>query len=651
MADDLNALLAGNRSASVLQGIANPPQVNPLAAINSGTQAAANIYNLRGLQAQEAWGNALQQATDENGVPDYQRAAAIARNDPRAAMGMMAGLTGASNLRSQQLSNTANHMKLVGTSAMTVANDPSDANINASFDNLKANGSPAEQVERERARWLAMPPAERQRNANRVGLLALEQLHQVIGQTVGTSTNGQIVAGTVTQPQPGYAGQAAGSVTQGGGPGINLTVSPDFAAQDIVINATAEMVERARQQGVTIEPNSPVRIPRSDIMAGQGLATLLPPAARINLQLQMQGRGPPTRNPDGTVPSPTNPAATPTPTPAPVRQLNVTPTAPAPTTVPAPGGGGGDPMRGIMTPAAPAARVPASGPPTVPISSLDAMGGVQTASTNALEAPVTGPPSAPSPLVPGDVQAIMQGMQGARDNRLPGTQVASPYYGGGMGGGEQTLATLSQERLAAGLKAGTEYARTMFPIAQALKQYGRGITTAPGAETANQWKGWIGGVSRSMGGPSVFDSTADFDKLAKDLNQVLMSNAGAGRSDASLAQTLAGNANTHIHEMAGEDVMKANGALVRAASVAASQWQRMPPEERAKYGHYFANYENDFNKTFDLRAGAYDMYNPAQAKSLLEDLRKGGKPAQDRFWNSVDLLERNGYLGDTRAMP
>jgi hypothetical protein len=45
------------------------------------------------------------------------------------------------------------------------------------------------------------------------------------------------------------------------------------------------------------------------------------------------------------------------------------------------------------------------------------------------------------------------------------------------------------------------------------------------------------------------------------------------------------------------------------------------------------------------------MYNPAQAKTLLDDLRAHDKPYQDRFWNSVDMVKRNGYFGETRAMP
>ena len=47
MADDLNALLQANHASTVLQGIMNPAQVNPLSAITSANQAAQAEFNTR----------------------------------------------------------------------------------------------------------------------------------------------------------------------------------------------------------------------------------------------------------------------------------------------------------------------------------------------------------------------------------------------------------------------------------------------------------------------------------------------------------------------------------------------------------------------------------------------------------------------------
>jgi hypothetical protein len=290
----------------------------------------------------------------------------------------------------------------------------------------------------------------------------------------------------------------------------------------------------------------------------------------------------------------------------------------------------------------------------VPITGLAPDGSVQVASANPLEAPEVGAPSPPNPLVPGDVAAIQAGIQRAQDTpRIPGTQTAGSSFVGGAGLEEQGTQKLSAERLEADQRVALDHAKTLFPIAQALSQYGRGVTTAPGAETANQWKGWLGGVARSAGlpGADMLNSSADFDKLNKDLNQVLMANPAARNSDAMLASTMGGSANAHVHELSGADMLKANAALVRMIATARSEWQNMPQEDKAKYNYYYANFLQDFNKTFDPRAGAYDMYNPAQAKTLLDDLRAHDKPYQDRFWNSVDMVKRNGYFGETRAMP
>src|SRR5215467_14980528 len=98
MSDSLNALLYAGHSSSTLGALANPTLVNPLAAYSAGIGAAKSTYELRAAQAQQAWGNALQQATGEDGVTDFNKARAIAARDPLATMGMMAGLKGAAEL-------------------------------------------------------------------------------------------------------------------------------------------------------------------------------------------------------------------------------------------------------------------------------------------------------------------------------------------------------------------------------------------------------------------------------------------------------------------------------------------------------------------------------------------------------------------------
>lgn len=671
MADDvLNSLLQHSASSTALQGVMNPEVLNPLGAQNAAIQAAGNMYDLRAKQATAGWGDALQQSIDPvTGVPDFAKATRIAAGmGMRTQQGMMTNMTAASNLSTQQIDQSEARRIRYARNQMSLVYDSSDANINKIYADEIAAGTPADVAAKQRDMWLNMREDQRKHAAYAQGLRAMDvgtQAGRVMGDTKPVAVGSEVVAPTTTQPTP------EGPGTLRTGPGSQpISISPDTLLQKAWSrNATAEDVEAARKNGINITPGSEIIFTNADVAGTGRYSFLLTDAQRRALMNPQPGNPTNTRN--GQPPSPTNqpvpgkppPAKPPqlrvpgAPAAAPVANpfggLNATPPAAPPAGAPNPFGGlGAPPAAAAPAVPAPAPVVPPA-PAARPLPSLGGAtpgGGIQMASTNALDAPVTGPPAEPSPLVPGDVNAIMQGMDAARTGpRLPGTQTAQ-IYTQSPGYDEQVISAESKKQLEQGLQAAGDYAKTLFPMAQALRQYGRGVTTAPGAETANQWKGWANGVLRSWGGPQLFPGTADFDKLQKDLNQVLMSNAGAGRSDASLSAVLAGNANTHIHEMAGEDVMKANSALVRASAVVASAWQKMPPDERAKYGHYLANYRTEFNKTFDLRAGAFDMYNPAQKKSLLDDLRAHPEQ-QKRFWDSVDLLEKNGYLYDTRTMP
>src|SRR5262252_6073583 len=96
----LGSLISAQSRGSVLDSIAHPNVLDPARAIGSAATAADAIWRVRGAQAEQAWGNALQQATDpKTGVVDYDAAARIAATMPEAAPAMRAGLTTASELR------------------------------------------------------------------------------------------------------------------------------------------------------------------------------------------------------------------------------------------------------------------------------------------------------------------------------------------------------------------------------------------------------------------------------------------------------------------------------------------------------------------------------------------------------------------------
>lgn len=85
--------------SGLLKTLSHPDQVNYLDAVGSANKVAAGVWANREAQAQQAWGDALQQATDlKTGVVDYARANALAAGSPQAAIGMMRGLKGSTEL-------------------------------------------------------------------------------------------------------------------------------------------------------------------------------------------------------------------------------------------------------------------------------------------------------------------------------------------------------------------------------------------------------------------------------------------------------------------------------------------------------------------------------------------------------------------------
>ena len=224
---DLNALLQNVDSVPTVP-TGGMVQVNPLAAISAGNQAAQQEYQTRGLQAQQALGNILQQSTDPNGNVDYQKANSLAAAaGPVVQMGMRAAAESNSTLRGQQIAQAGAMNNLMAMHGMTLMKDPSDVSVNAVFDNLAANGVPADVVARERARVLAMSPADRQSHAYQEGLAHLSALDQMarspyaMPESVDTGTGGRrpVVTTPNTPWSQGGATVLPGGVTTGPQPG------------------------------------------------------------------------------------------------------------------------------------------------------------------------------------------------------------------------------------------------------------------------------------------------------------------------------------------------------------------------------------------------------------------------------------------------
>src|SRR4051812_15539486 len=153
MSDTLtNALRDSAHSSSVLEGIANPAQLNPLAGIGTAMDMVQKVQGLDKNQAIKAWGEVLQQATDpKTGVVDYPKARALAAGRPDASYGMQEGLkdaqslqTAGYNLTHAQVSNAHRSM------AQLLADFPNgvpQSEVNRVLDNQVAQGVPQHVVD------------------------------------------------------------------------------------------------------------------------------------------------------------------------------------------------------------------------------------------------------------------------------------------------------------------------------------------------------------------------------------------------------------------------------------------------------------------------------------------------------------------------
>lgn len=205
---------SGRGNSSLIGAIANPQVINPLAAFSSAVNTAGAVYSLRDKQADQAWGQALQAATDpQTGTVDYGRAQQLAAQNPLAAMGMGRYLQASSGLKTAQQEQTIRHMGLIGGAAMTVVNDPSDANLEMVRTSLLNAGLPQSAVDQEIQTLRGMSPDQRRAYALQHGMAALDP------QGRFTASVGQ--TGTAVTPQ-GVVPYVQGGIMTGG----RLTTAP-----------------------------------------------------------------------------------------------------------------------------------------------------------------------------------------------------------------------------------------------------------------------------------------------------------------------------------------------------------------------------------------------------------------------------------------
>jgi len=207
-------------------GLADPVVVNPLAAQTTALDAAGKVYDLRDKQATEAWGNALQQATDADGNVNIPLAQRLASQNPLARQGMMKNLRDSSALSTEQMNQGGAMYNHVARSAMTIMSDPSDGNLAMARDSmLRQFPGQAARINAEFDAAQRMDAAGRVRWAAQHGIGALDAatgMGRVAGQTSMHNFGGTDAPVTTQQGIPGYG---APQVHIGGG--VAHTVAPE----------------------------------------------------------------------------------------------------------------------------------------------------------------------------------------------------------------------------------------------------------------------------------------------------------------------------------------------------------------------------------------------------------------------------------------
>jgi hypothetical protein len=663
MSDTINALQMLNQPHGGSQ-LPAPVLVNPLAAQSAGMQVAGQMYDLRNKQADMAWGQALQQATDANGNVDYQKAQSVAAQNPYATMGMQRALLNTSQLRGEQINNAAGAQKLIGVAALSVAKDPTDANVNSSFDNLLPY-FPAAQVNAERQRVLGMTnPADRQNYAFQHGLNVLDQLHQVIGQTVNENVGGYNIPLTTTQPGP--QGQPGALIA---GPGaVTRTTGPEFRATTTNVPTEVPMVNpdgtpKLDDQGKPLTTWVMAPQPRSVTAPNAGGTGGLPPApgapptppapgTNIATGYVPRPRGAPNAPPSAApaTASPTPPAAAPAPSattavmpatpaaaaaPAAPTATTALPTPPVPPTAAPPlpalpalvaqaraigaplSIGNGQVVRpdGTLGTAGGGFQKPPTPPPAPPTAA-------PPAATPPAPAPAVTPSTPPAPTVPPSVAApapVPQAPSGG-----PATPMAVSPPQGQPASREADQKQFIEERTA--LPQWHTQEQNLGHAYDALSA----INTGKGMDTVSDIRNRAAALGIPMPPGELTRETA-FEIFRKYTERAIADAGNAGGTDLARITAAASNAGTSLISPANQVIIRNDIGKLRQRQAAVLT----APDTSVGAG--YGNHSAFIAGNTDYRGFNWDMYSPAEQQQILQSVGETGTPANDALMRAIGM--------------
>lgn len=583
MSDLVNALNQQSRSSGVLDAIAHPNVVNPLAAMAGAAQTANTIYQVRQNQANQAAGEAYQNAIDpQTGEFDANKFRQnLQAAGPAAAMAAGSSLANTQQISSDQLNQARVKTAWVNGAAGSLTRlgpNITQADVISTLHQGVTSGMLSEaEFERQVAEVGALgnDPAKLNAWANQHQFNAMS-VQQQLDQSFGTRE-------TVVTPGATYStvvppARQGGTVTTQHGPAPGQTTEAVVPMDDqgvIPQDANGNPVRTPKTwQKVTVPVTAVPGVPKG---GPPQLSTAPPPPPKGTNVI-----------PNGGYVAPGSPSPAPAPAPAPA--------APA-----ASGGSAGG-----------------KGPP--PSQRSDIPSGVQVASADGSFAPSTVPPAAaPSDAVAGDVAAIQGGQAQAQATPSGGTQVAQngPILRAAPPPGYDERLKQDQTQYAgdqANLNNRYTNVQNLNTAMEALKLTNTGRSTG----AVHNFYSFL--QSQGIAPGFVDNDVTQYDIARKAMMAFAASRAGgAAGTDMARLQSELSNASPEIAQGAAMHVLKqalGNERMEIAANL----------DQQDTSGAGYGQNKAKFYQQYDPRGFAWDTYDAAEQKKIMDDASqvKGG---------------------------
>jgi hypothetical protein len=165
-------------------------------------------------------------------------------------------------------------------------------------------------------------------------------------------------------------------------------------------------------------------------------------------------------------------------------------------------------------------------------------------------------------------------------------------------------------------------------------------TTGNGADKLQAVKSLL--VTLGAAPQSTVDSVQNFDEANKYLTQYAQQKAaGFGHgTDAQLAASISGNGNTHISNLAAQDVVKVNLALERMEQARTAAFQQQLDAGAVKPSDY-SSWKSKFGSTMDPRVFIADQVPIAKTQAMVKSMTP---QQQATFKAQYNWAVQNGYI-------